>query len=121
MIHTSPDGHILPFDTEVLNIRMHEEQLKEALGDKNAKKEYILLGLSKGAILLFHVAQLNQLYCRFTMHREKVKIIKYLPNTKTFLSICKEGDLMFWQITDDRKINKLRSFKVPADRKIRKI
>ena len=27
MIHVNPEGYILPFDTEVLNIRMHEETL----------------------------------------------------------------------------------------------
>ena len=28
---------------------------------------------------------------------------------------------MFWQITEDRKVNKLRAFKVPSDRTVRKI
>ena len=56
MIHLEPDVKILPFDTEVLNIRMHEDTLRVALEDPNEQKEFIVLGLSKGAILLFHVS-----------------------------------------------------------------
>ena len=59
MIHTDASTKILPFDMEVLNLRMHEGVLGEALSDPNANKEFIVLGLSKGAILFFHVAQLN--------------------------------------------------------------
>ena len=59
MIHTDASTKILPFDMEVFNLRMHEGVLGEALGDPNLNKEFIVLGLSKGAILLFHVAQLN--------------------------------------------------------------
>lgn len=70
IIHTQRADQILPFDTEVLNIRMHESVLEEAISDTRDKKEFIVLGLSKGAVLLFHVAQLNQVYCRFTVHRE---------------------------------------------------
>jgi len=59
LIHTDATTKILPFDNEVLNLRMHEGVLEEALSDPNDNKEFIILGLSKGAILLFHVAQLN--------------------------------------------------------------
>lgn len=71
--------------------------------------------------MLFHVSQLDQLYCRFSIHREKVKIIKYLPNTKCFLSVCIEGLLSFWQIGEDRKVNKMKSLRVPADKKVSKV
>ena len=124
IIHTGPDNVILPFDTEVLNLRMHESVLDVedgALKDTSEKKEFIVLGLSKGAVLLFHVWQLNQLYCRFTVHREKIVIIKYLPTTKTFLTICKEGDIIFWQVGEERKVNKIRHYKVPSDRKIKRV
>ena len=49
---------------------MHESVLEVAMSDTSAQKEFIVLGLSKGAVLLFHVEQLNQVYCRFTVHRE---------------------------------------------------
>ena len=120
-MHTNSSNQILPFDSEVLNLRMHESVLGEALADTSEKKEFLVLGLSKGTILIFHVAQLNQLYCRFTVHREAVEVIKYLPNTKAFVSICKEGNLAFWEIAEDRKVNKLRSFKIPSDRKVLQI
>mmetsp|Transcript_36884 Transcript_36884/g.45070 ORF Transcript_36884/g.45070 Transcript_36884/m.45070 type:complete len:99 (+) Transcript_36884:302-598(+) len=94
--HTDASTQILPFDTEVLNVRLHESVLSEALNDPNPQKEFIVLGLNKGAVLLFHVAQLSQLYCRFTVHREEIKAIKYLPSTKSFVSFCSEGYLSFW-------------------------
>lgn len=111
----------MPFDTEVLNLRLHESVLEESINDPSEKKEFIVLGLSKGAVLLFHVAQLNQLYCRFTVHREKIKQAKYLPSTQTFLTICKEGHLIFWQVGQERKVNKLRSFRVPSDKTVSKV
>lgn len=59
MIHIGPEFKILPFDQEVLNIRQHEGVLQEALSDTSQQKEFIVLGLSKGAILLFHLSQLK--------------------------------------------------------------
>lgn len=121
IIHTNAETQLLPFDTEVLNIRLHEGVLGEALADKSEKKEFIVLGLSKGAILLFHVAQISQLYCRFTLHREKIKFIKFLANTRVFLSVCIEGDMIFWQLTEDRKVNKICQYKVPAGKIVKKV
>lgn len=56
MIHTDNETQILPFDTEVLNVRLHESVLQEALKDPSPQKEFIVLGLNKGAVLLFHVS-----------------------------------------------------------------
>lgn len=120
LVTTRSRDEFLPFDTEVLNLRMHESTLEDALADTGAQKEFVVLGLSKGTVLLFHVAQLTQLYCRFTVHRDKIKIIRYLPNTRTFVTVCKEGNFKFWQIAEDRKVNVLLSFKM-AEKKICKV
>ena len=96
IVHTQRADQIAPFDNEVLNLRMHESVLGTSIADTSDKKEFVVLGLSKGSILLFHYMQLNQLYCRFTVHREKIKNILYLPCTETFLTTCKEGHLIFW-------------------------
>lgn len=73
IFNTQRANQIMPFDTEVLNLRLHESVLEKALKKQATKREFILLGLSKGAVLIFHCSQLNQLYCRFTVHREKIK------------------------------------------------
>lgn len=121
IFNTSSANQILPFDTEVLNLRLHEEKLEQSINDTSEKKEFIILGLSKGAILLFHCTQLNQLYCRFTVHREKIKQAKYLPSTQSFVTVCKEGHMIFWQVGQERKVNKLRSFKMPPEKVISKM
>ena len=54
IFNTQRANQILPFDTEVLNLRLHESVLEASINDQNDKKEFILLGLSKGAVLLFH-------------------------------------------------------------------
>jgi hypothetical protein len=46
--------------------------------------------MSKGSIFLLHVRQLHQLYCRFTVHREAVEMVRYLPRSKTFVSVSSE-------------------------------
>lgn len=121
IMHTDANSQILPFDTEVLNVRLHESALSEALNDPNPQKEFILLGLNKGAVLLFHVLQLSQLYCRFTVHREEIRAIKYLPNTRCFVSFCSEGYLCFWQIATERKVTKLRTFRMPTEKRMTKL
>ena len=96
IFNTQRANQILPFDTEVLNLRLHESVLEASINDQNDKKEFILLGLSKGAVLLFHCQQLNQLYCRFTVHREEIIAAKYLPSTQAFVTVCREGHMIFW-------------------------
>ena len=34
-MHTDAETEILPFDTEVLNVRLHESVLQESLSDPN--------------------------------------------------------------------------------------
>lgn len=48
-------------------------------------------------------------------------MIKYLPNTRSFVSFCSEGYICFWQISIDRKVNKLRTFRMPSDKRMHKI
>ena len=48
------------------------------------------------------------------MHREKIKFIKFLPNTRVFLSVCTEGYMIFWQLKHDRKVAKVCQYKVPS-------
>lgn len=61
-------------------------------------QEYLALGMSKGSIYILHVNMLNRLYCRFTVHREAVQKIQYMPHTDSFVSISSENDLYIWRI-----------------------
>ena len=37
------------------------------------------------------------------------------------MSICNEGNIIFWQVGQDRKVVKLRQFKVPAEKKVSRV
>ena len=85
-----------PIDREILNERLHVASLGDVWGPAEGFQEYLALGMSKGSICLLHVRKLHQLYCRFTIHREAVDVVRYLPNSKTFVSVCKEQEFCIW-------------------------
>jgi hypothetical protein len=59
-----------------------------------------------------HIAALNKVYCRFTVHRNAIRLIKYLPQSKTFMSVCEENIFKLWKLNSrDKKVNVLHSFK----------
>ena len=68
-----------------------------------------MFGLKKGAIQVFHVRQLTQVFCRFTVHREAIRLIRYLSKTKTFVSFCEENNFKVWQILPERRVEQLKS------------
>ena len=91
LIRTKSKDEIPAFDREILNEKLHLAVAREILKDvKNDMQEFLVLGMSKGSITLLHLNRLHQLYCRFTIHREAVVYVRYLPNTKTFISLCSE-------------------------------
>ena len=100
---------MVPFDAEVLNSKLHERSVAESTNDPSPNQEFVVLGLKKGAVHVFHVNQLTQVFCRFTVHREAIKIIKYLPKTRTFISFCDENQFKVWQILPEKRINLIKS------------
>jgi hypothetical protein len=91
LIRTESKNDIPPFDREILNQNLHEAAVGDVWGsDENEQQEFLALGMSKGSIFLLHVRKLHQLYCRFTVHREAVEMIRYLPKSKTFVSVSNE-------------------------------
>jgi hypothetical protein len=55
-------------------------------------------------------------YCRFTIHREAIQLIKYLPKTRTFLTFCVERDLKIWRVDNETKSHRvLKTFRLHRD------
>ena len=54
--------------------------------------------MNKGSILFLHVERLEYVYCRFSIHRETVDFVRYLPEAKVFVSVCIELNLKVWKI-----------------------
>mmetsp|Transcript_21848 Transcript_21848/g.33846 ORF Transcript_21848/g.33846 Transcript_21848/m.33846 type:complete len:93 (+) Transcript_21848:1495-1773(+) len=90
LIRTGDKDDIPPFDREILNERLHLAAVGDVWSPKDKVHEFLALGLSKGSIILLHIRKLHQVFCRFTVHREAVEMVRYLPNTKTFVSISHE-------------------------------
>lgn len=63
---------IMAMDTEMLNHKLHVLTLVAAIADPSTTQECLALGLSKGGIIFLHVAQLDRVFCRFTIHRAAV-------------------------------------------------
>ena len=63
-----------------------------------------------------HVHQLDRVFCRFTIHRNAIMNIKYLPKAKVFLSICSERHLKIWRINNkEKKVNVIYSFRLEKE------
>lgn len=84
------------FDREVLSEKLHQSSTNNLC--KGELQEFVIYGMSKGSILFFHVKDLSQLFCRFTVHREAVTFIRYIAESETFLSFSSELDLVFWKL-----------------------
>ena len=119
MIQTQFNGkkkEIQACDTEILNHKLHVLTLVAAIADPSELQECIALGLSKGGILFLHVHQLDRVFCRFTIHRNAIMNIKYLPKAKVFLSICQERHLKIWRINNrEKKVNVIYSFRLEKE------
>tara|TARA_B110001450_G_C17588455_1_gene467922 strand:- start:742 stop:1158 length:417 start_codon:yes stop_codon:yes gene_type:complete len=90
LVRTASKDDIPPFDREILNEKLHVARVGDVWGTEDGPQEFLALGMSKGSIFLLHVRQLHQLYCRFTVHREAVEMVRYLPRSKTFVSVSSE-------------------------------
>lgn len=66
--------------------------------------------------MFLHVRQLDKVFCRFTIHRNPVMNIKYLPTAKVFLSVCSERHLKIWRINNrEKKVNVIHSFRLEKE------
>ena len=72
LLRTKVKDDFPPFDKEILNVGLHLAAVGNIWAAEGDLQEYLALGMSKGSIYLLHVNNLNQLYCRFTVHREAV-------------------------------------------------
>ena len=119
MVQTRYDGRkkeIAACDTEILNHKLHVLTLVAAIADPSELQECIALGLSKGGILFLHVLQLERVFCRFTIHRNSITNIKYLPKAKVFLSICQERHLKIWRINNkEKKVNVIYGYRLEKE------
>lgn len=72
--------------------------------------------------MFVHIGHLEKVYCRFTVHRDAIKVLKYLPKTQVFLSFCQERNLKFWRLNNkEKKITVLHTFKINPARKINNV
>jgi hypothetical protein len=80
------------------------------------------MGMSKGCIILVHTRKLQQIYSRFTVHREAVEYVRYLPNAKTFVSVSTEQDFCIWKLNKEEKsIKHLCIFKIGRNLRFLKV
>lgn len=69
--------------------------------------------MSKGTILFLHVKKLHQLYCRFALHREEVRFIRYLPEAKVFVSVSNEMEMCIWRLDRiERNIEEITRYRL---------
>ena len=122
LIYTHSRKEVRPFDTEILQQKQHELFNGEACQDKHPNQEFLIFGLGKGSVVFVHIGHLDKVYCRFTVHRDAIKVLKYLPKTQTYLSFCQEHNLKIWRLNNkDKKITIIHDFKISPDRKINNV
>ena len=67
-------------------------------------------------MIMLHMIQLDRVYSRFTIHRDEIKLIKYLPNVCVFVSFCREKYFKVWRcLGKERKPQVIHSFKLSKE------
>jgi hypothetical protein len=65
---------------------------------------------------MIHMMQLDRVYSRFTIHRDEIKIIRYLPGIRVFVSFCRERNFKIWRcLNKDKKPQVIKSYKLNKD------
>ncbi|CDW84829.1 UNKNOWN [Stylonychia lemnae] len=85
--------HIVPFDQDIFNERVH----------LNAVQNYVKDGLEDQEYFAF---KMEQIYARITVSRAPVRNIHYVPTKQIFITICEELIVKIWGIDQrEKKIN----------------
>lgn len=63
---------------------------------------YLVLGLSKGAVVFLSVNQLDKIYARFFFHRSAIVKVVEIPQREKFITICAEMNISVWGFKDLR-------------------
>lgn len=83
------ETRIEPFDSEIVNDKLHRKNLESILTDSNPQ-EYFAFGLSKGTLIIANISNLAYIYSRVTVARSPIVKIEYMHKAKVFVSICQE-------------------------------
>ena len=54
-------------------------------------------------MVLLHMAQMDNVFVRLTVHRDAIRLIKYLPKSQVFISFCDEYDIKLWRLDNEEK------------------
>ncbi len=57
---------------------------------------YLVMGLSKGTLVFISVDNLEQVYARFSIHRQQIDQIYEVPKYGKIISVCHELVLNIW-------------------------
>ena len=107
-------------DAEVLNHISHVINLMWCFVDRCPFMEFLVLGLSKGTVVIVNVRKLDRVYLRQAIHRDAITVIKYLTHTNVFVSFCKEKYLKVWRVHEKyRRVEFLLTLRL--DREIKDI
>lgn len=63
---------------------------------------FLVLGLSKGAVVFLSVKELERIYARFFFHRSAIVKVVELPKRQKFITICAEMNISIWGFKDLR-------------------
>lgn len=97
------------FDCELINdvskTRIKELMSKyvmERLAMHGIHDSYIVFGMSKGSVIFVKVDKLEQVYARFSIHRQAITHIEEVYEHNKFVSICEEMNLNIWGFKEER-------------------
>ena len=82
------------FDCEIFNDRGGKGGKSEY--DVDYADKYLILGLSKGTVVFVHVESLEQIYARFSVHRQGIDHLWEIKQSKCLVSMCTELVLNIW-------------------------
>ena len=60
------------------------------------------MGLSKGSVIFVRVNKLEDIYARFSVHKQQIEHVHELKQQKCILTMCQENELKIWGFQDGK-------------------
>jgi hypothetical protein len=82
---------------------------------------FMVFGLSKGTVVFVQSDKTLEIYCRVSVHQERILLVKNIRDLDLFLSVCASNILIIWKFDHFAKKQLVILHKVHLHRPIKDV
>lgn len=73
--------------------------IEEGAGEESKTENFMMLGFNKGTFVFVNLDNLEEMYARFSIHRQAITKFQQLNSRGIFVSICAELTMHIWEFS----------------------